>query len=232
MHHHMAFRYVDRNLLYSSAWVDDPFKLPTEFYLAGVRHITTRYRNSMTDPIQNPRDGYSPEPWYRYSRIKQLDGLTVRRYLTSPWSLADRSTDSKVHGVNMGPIWGRQDPGGPHVGPMNFAIWVLIPHVGPQKVTVMSWMNDSHPFCTMSISPPIPEICIFQNSTAKFRGQGYVCGQRSRSHCWLGNQLVYFLFRFTSIGSAIPVIQLFQNFTVKIQSESWPRSKLMATFEA
>ena len=23
--------------------------------------------------------------------------------------------DSKVHGTNMGPIWGRQDPGGPHV---------------------------------------------------------------------------------------------------------------------
>ena len=30
--------------------------------------------------------------------------------------------DSKIHGANMGPIWGRQDPGGPHVGPMNFAI--------------------------------------------------------------------------------------------------------------
>ena len=27
--------------------------------------------------------------------------------------------DSKVHGANMGPTWGRQDPGGPHVGPMN-----------------------------------------------------------------------------------------------------------------
>ena len=25
--------------------------------------------------------------------------------------------DSKVHGANMGPIWGQQDPGGPHVGP-------------------------------------------------------------------------------------------------------------------
>ena len=25
----------------------------------------------------------------------------------------------------MGPIWGRQDPGGPHVGPMNFVIWVI-----------------------------------------------------------------------------------------------------------
>ena len=30
--------------------------------------------------------------------------------------------DSKVHGANMGPIWGWQDPGGSHVGPMNFAI--------------------------------------------------------------------------------------------------------------
>ena len=33
------------------------------------------------------------------------------------------SPDSKVHGANMGPTWGRQDPGGPHVGPMNLAIW-------------------------------------------------------------------------------------------------------------
>ena len=27
----------------------------------------------------------------------------------------------------MGPIWGRQGPGGPHVDPMNFAIWVGLP---------------------------------------------------------------------------------------------------------
>ena len=26
----------------------------------------------------------------------------------------------------MGPIWGRQDPGGPHVGPMNMAIWAIL----------------------------------------------------------------------------------------------------------
>ena len=30
--------------------------------------------------------------------------------------------DSKVHGAKMGPIWGWQDPGGPHVGPMNLVI--------------------------------------------------------------------------------------------------------------
>ena len=35
--------------------------------------------------------------------------------------------DNKCHGATMGPILGRQDPGGPHVGPMNFAIWDL-PH--------------------------------------------------------------------------------------------------------
>ena len=34
--------------------------------------------------------------------------------------------DSKIHGANVGPIWGRQDPGGPHVGPINFAIWDII----------------------------------------------------------------------------------------------------------
>ena len=30
--------------------------------------------------------------------------------------------DSKVHEANMGPFWGRQDLGGPHVGPMNLVI--------------------------------------------------------------------------------------------------------------
>ena len=30
--------------------------------------------------------------------------------------------DSKVHGANMGPIWGRQDPDGPHVGPMRLVM--------------------------------------------------------------------------------------------------------------
>ena len=36
-----------------------------------------------------------------------------------------RCPDNKVHGANMGSIWGRQDPGGPHVGPMNFALQTI-----------------------------------------------------------------------------------------------------------
>ena len=41
-----------------------------------------------------------------------------------------------VHGANMGPIWGRQDPGGPHVGPINLAVWdvfvdrLVLTHLG------------------------------------------------------------------------------------------------------
>ena len=31
--------------------------------------------------------------------------------------------DSKVHGANMGPTWVLSAPPGPHIGPMNFAIW-------------------------------------------------------------------------------------------------------------
>ena len=69
--------------------------------------------------------------------------------------------DSKVHGANMGPIWGRQDPGGPHVGPKNFVIWVDtewwdssvstgsgngLLSVGHQAIT---WTNDN----SLSIRP-------------------------------------------------------------------------------
>ena len=34
----------------------------------------------------------------------------------------DAAPDSKIHGANMGPTCGRQDPDGPHVGPINLAI--------------------------------------------------------------------------------------------------------------
>ena len=50
----------------------------------------------------------------------------------------------------MGPIWGRQGPGGPHVGPMNFVIWV----------TAKSpfWMNDHIPQIYIEgIKYPFPE---------------------------------------------------------------------------
>ena len=44
----------------------------------------------------------------------------------SAYICLDILPDIKVHGANMGPIWGQQDPGGPHIGPMNLAIWAGI----------------------------------------------------------------------------------------------------------
>ena len=47
--------------------------------------------------------------------------------------------DSKVNGANMGPIWGRQDPGGRNVGPMNFAIWVF-----NKTSCIHVWLTDNY----------------------------------------------------------------------------------------
>ena len=43
---------------------------------------------------------------------------------------------SKVHGAYMGPNWGRQDPDGPHVGPMILAIWIVM-------MQIQSWYTAS-----------------------------------------------------------------------------------------
>ena len=50
------------------------------------------------------------------------------------------AADSKVHVANMGPIWGRQDPGGSVVGPMNLAIWGSIRQRRPLTLHLsLSW---------------------------------------------------------------------------------------------
>ena len=61
-------------------------------------------------------EGQSVDSWSRDS-ILSLSGMASRSHDTYA------VPDNKVHGANMGPIWGRQDPGGPHGGPMNFVIW-------------------------------------------------------------------------------------------------------------
>ena len=40
------------------------------------------------------------------------------------WWHADSNTDGKVDGANMGPTWGRQDPGGPPDGPINLVLFL------------------------------------------------------------------------------------------------------------
>ena len=52
-------------------------------------------------------------------------------------NIAQPIPDSKVHGTNMGLIWSRQDPGGPHVGPINFVIW----DVFSQQLYIWTWKH-------------------------------------------------------------------------------------------
>ena len=60
----------------------------------------------------------------------------------------DKYPDNKVHGANMGPIWGRQEPDGPHVGPMNLALWDHMPCKVWDKI-----INESPNFsgCTVEV---------------------------------------------------------------------------------
>ena len=61
-----------------------------------------------------------------YSNLSEPpDNQDICIPITNDDAITSLKTDpgSKVHGANLGLIWGRQDPGGPHVGPMNFAIW-------------------------------------------------------------------------------------------------------------
>ena len=67
--------------------------------------------------VLSPQNNVDPVNWY----IHAPPGLSEMTY--RPVFDAGNIPDSKVHGANMEPIWGRQDPGGPHVGPMNLAIW-------------------------------------------------------------------------------------------------------------
>ena len=71
--------------------------------------------------------------------------------------------DSKVHGATMGPIWGRQDPGGPHVGPMNLAIWetmnIMLPTVKMIKVTLELAFGCLIFWCDHDTL--VPQICLW-----------------------------------------------------------------------
>ena len=78
--------------------------------------------------------------------------------------------DSKVHGSSMGPIWYWQDPDGPLVGPMNFAVWdynaikyIMVLHTAPpqwQQVIINQTLCLSHSSNVCSImlhTLPLPQ---------------------------------------------------------------------------
>ena len=70
-------------------------------------------------------------------------------------------------------------------------IWYITPtHHGHTKAISWPWMDNSHPFSSMSIGHPIPQIRVFQTVTLKFQE----CGQKARSYSWPSRLLIRFLF--------------------------------------
>ena len=63
------------------------------------------------------------------------------------------STDSKVHGANMGPTWVLSAPDGPHVGPMNLATRVIKAkwHIYSNIPLFIDSDNDLLPVCHKGI---------------------------------------------------------------------------------
>ena len=75
------------------------------------------------------------------------------------------------------------------------------------KLKVTTWVQhsvDSHPFRSMWIGHPIPEIRFFQNLTLKIKGQGHGWGHSSKSQC--GSNILSAHIPFIPCQTAIPFL--------------------------
>ena len=116
------------------------------YYALSRKRKTTHFRHD--DPVTRPLSGilaflreiHRPHPSQRQ----------VSRSLNVLFDVSSNNPDTKVHGVHM-PIWGRQDPGGSHVGTMNFAIWEAIVIIS-DGIRLM-WRHDNGPLRRWKISP-------------------------------------------------------------------------------
>ena len=117
------------NLTYT-LFVAVPINLPLgaiseDFAFFGSLSVWWRHMNVMVYQITNNSDMMI---WFYYWLKMRRTHRSWPVDANGPWwyhetlsSFPVLLPDSKVHGANMGPICGRQYPG----GPMNFAIWVV-----------------------------------------------------------------------------------------------------------
>ena len=98
----------------------------------------------------------------------------------------------------------------PFLGYSYFKIWHLKFKVkvrGRSKFKVTTWVQhsvDSHPFRSMWIRHPIPELQLFQNLTLKIKGQGHGWGHSSKSQC--GSNILSAHIPFIPCQSGIPFL--------------------------
>ena len=96
-----TFIYIDCYQIQLNYW-------GTQFQYSGSKGLYPRIASRKYDHISQIHWTNTAE---ENNRLFPIEQFSCQKY-----------PDSKDHGANMAPTWGRQDPGGPHVGPMNLAI--------------------------------------------------------------------------------------------------------------
>ena len=74
-----------------------------------------------------------------FYRMAWHPSTTMCAYQWAFFPCAGINPDNKVHGVNMGPIWGRQGPGGPMLAP-----WTLLSGKPCQPHSPAQWHCRTH----------------------------------------------------------------------------------------
>ena len=90
------------------------------------------------------------------------------------------------------------------------------------KLKVTAWglhSVDSHPFRSMSLGHPIPELWLFENLTLKIKGQGHGWGHSSKSQCGSNILLAHIPFIPCQSGIWFLSYDFFQNLTLKIKGQ-------------
>ena len=93
--------------------------------LTSSLHVTVPLPASCPTSVMS---GTSLDPCYGTLKYIQVLYSCIARKSGVVFGNKEYSPYSKAHGANMGTTWGRQDPGGPHVGHMNLVTLCMLPH--------------------------------------------------------------------------------------------------------
>ena len=101
------------------------------------------------------------------------------------------------------------------------------------KFKVTTWVQhsvDSHPFHSMSIGQPIPELRLFWKFDLENQGSRSWVRSKLKVTTWVQHSVDSHPFRSMWIGHPIPELQLFWKFDLENQgSRSWVRSRFKVT---